>query len=514
MTARTTADAEAMRIGDRWPILGALMLAVMVIMLDNSVLNIALPAIGTALGASNAELQWVVTAYSVTFGGLLLTTGNLADRVGRKKVLVAGLLLMGAGSALVVLAHTAAVLIAIRALVGVGAALAMPSTLSLMYVTFPGPIRTKAVGIWSSVSLAGIVFGPLLAGVMLTRLSWQWLFVINIPVALVAVPVVLRAIPESREATGEPTDFPGALLSIGFLAALIYGLSSAPEEGWLSPPVLAAFCATFVLGFLFRRRELTAAHPMLDLRFVANRAFAVPAVVEAAAFLGMASIMFIQTQLVQLVLGYSPLVAGLLSLPVVVALIALTGPIAKLANRLPVRVMIAGGLALSAAGAGMIALWPSSVWVIAGGMVVVMLGVRASLTTVAIEVIDALPPGRAGIGSALNDTFQEVGGALGVGLLGALLNQAYRSALPAGAPAAVQSSIVGAISDPAWIASARAAFTHGASVALACGAVILLLVGAVAATLHHPGLRTGMVSTEAAEPDGADVSGASPAVAT
>jgi MFS transporter, DHA2 family, multidrug resistance protein len=198
------------------------------------VLNVALPAIGTALGASNAELQWVVTAYSVTFGGLLLTTGNLSDRVGRKKVLVAGLLLMAAGSALVVLAHTAAALIAIRALVGVGAALAMPSTLSLMYVTFAGPIRTKAVGIWSSVSLAGIVFGPLLAGFMLTRLSWQWLFAINIPVALVAVPVVLRAIPESKEATGEPTDFVGAVLSVGVLAALIYGLSSGPVEGWLS----------------------------------------------------------------------------------------------------------------------------------------------------------------------------------------------------------------------------------------------------------------------------------------
>jgi MFS transporter, DHA2 family, multidrug resistance protein len=246
---------------------------------------------------------------------------------------------------------------------------------------------------------------------------------------------------------------------------------------------------------------------MLDLRFVANRAFAVPAVVEAAAFLGMASIMFIQTQLVQLVLGYSPLIAGLLSLPVVVALIALTGPIATLANRLPVRVMIAGGLALSAVGAGMIALWPSSVWVIAGGMVVVMLGVRASLTTVAIEVIDALPPGRAGIGSALNDTFQEVGGALGVGLLGALLNQAYRAALPAGAPAAVQASIVGAITDPAWIAPARAAFTHGASVALTCGVVILLLVGVVAATLHHPGLRTGLATAGAAVPEDAEVVG-------
>ncbi len=506
MDARAAADAEAMRIGNRWPILGALMLAVMVIMLDNSVLNVALPSIGTALGASNAELQWVVTAYSVTFGGLLLTTGNLSDRVGRKKVLVVGLLLMAAGSALVVLARTAAVLIAIRALVGVGAALAMPSTLSLMYVTFPGPIRTKAVGIWSSVSLAGIVFGPVLAGLMLTRLSWQWLFAINIPVALVAVPVVLRAIPESKEATGEPTDFPGAILSVGFLAALIYGLSSGPEEGWLSVPVLAAFCATVVLSVLFCRRELTAAHPMLDLRAVASRAFAVPAVVEAAAFMAMASIMFIQTQLVQLVLGYSPLVAGLLSLPVVVALVVLTGPIATLANRLQVRVMIAGGLAISASGAGIIALWPTSVWAIIGGMVVVMIGVRASLTTVAIEVIDALPVGRAGIGSALNDTFQEVGGALGVGLLGAVLNQAYRSALPAGAPAAVRASIVGAINDPAWIAPARAAFTQGASVAVACGVVILLIVGVVGAAFHRRGLRSGLRAADAQDAEGAAVS--------
>jgi hypothetical protein len=344
---------------------------------------------------------------------------------------------------------------------------------------------------------------------MLTRLSWQWLFAINIPVALVAVPVVLRAIPESKEATGEPTDFAGAVLSVGVLAALIYGLSSGPVEGWLSLPVLAAFGATVVLSVLFCWRELTATHPMLDLRTVASRTFAVPAVVEAAAFMAMASIMFIQTQLVQLVLGYSPLVAGLLSLPVVVALIVLTGPIASLANRLPVRVMIAGGLAISAAGAGIIALWPTSVWAIIGGMVVVMIGVRASLTTVAIEVIDALPPGRAGIGSALNDTFQEVGGALGVGLLGALLNQAYRSALPAGAPAAVQSSIVGAVTDPAWIEPARAAFTHGASVALVCGMAILLVVGVAAAALHHPGLRTGLASAGSSVPEDAEFGGPS-----
>jgi EmrB/QacA subfamily drug resistance transporter len=462
------------------------MLAAMVIMLDNSVLNVALPTIGGALHAGTAELQWVVTAYSLTFGGLLLTTGNLADRLGRKRVLAVGLAVMAAGSLLVLVAHSATALALIRALIGVGAALAMPSTLSLIYTTFTGAVRLKATGLWSAVSMAGIVIGPVLAGLMLAHLSWQWLFLINVPVAVVAIPVILAVIPESREATGERIDLVGALLSVSFLAALIYGLSSGPDYGWLSARVLGSLAGGAALLALFCWRELAAAQPMLDVRSVATRAFAVPAIVEGTAFLAVSSVLFIQTQLVQLVLGYTPLQAGLLSLPPVVVMVLGNGLIATIGTRVPARFMIAAGLAVVASGTLLIALWPTSVVAIVAGMSVIMVGVRAALTTVAIEVINALPRERAGMGSALNDTFQEIGGAIGVALLGALLSQAYQSALPADAPASVRASIAAAATDPAWFGQAQAAFAHGASVALGTGAAIMLVVGLAAAALHRP----------------------------
>jgi MFS transporter, DHA2 family, multidrug resistance protein len=486
VTSQPAADPEQLRIGSRWPVIVALMLASAVIMLDNSVLNVALPRIGAELHASIAQLQWIVTAYSLTFGGLLLTTGSLSDRLGRKKVLAAGLLVMAAGSASVLLARSAWTLTAIRALVGTGAALAMPSTLSLLYTTFRGPVRQKAVGIWLSVSLASVVLGPVLAGAMLARLSWEWLFLLNIPVAAMAVPVVLAVIPESADATGEPADIPGAALSVGFMGALIYALTSGPGYGWLSVRVLGAFGAAAVLVTLFCWRELTATHPLLDLRAAASRAFAVPAVVEGAAYLALSAVMFIQTQLLQLVLGYTPLDAGLLLIPGIAVMAAANGPIAKLSTRVPARLMIAAGLGTIALGTLAVAARPSSPWAIVTGMCIVVTGVRAALTTVAMEVIDALPPERAGIGSALNDTFQEIGGALGVALLGALLNQAYRAALPAAAPAAVRASITGAITDPAWLAAARHAFAHGATGAFASCAALLAVTGALAMLLHRP----------------------------
>jgi EmrB/QacA subfamily drug resistance transporter len=499
MTTKSASAADELTIGDRWPILGALMLAAMVIMLDNSVLNVALPSISTALHAGTAELQWVVTAYSLTFGGLLLTTGNLADRLGRKRVLVVGLAVMAAGSLLVLVAQSATVLALIRGVIGVGAALAMPSTLSLIYTTFTGGIRLKATGLFSSVSMAGIVVGPVLAGVMLTHLSWQWLFLINVPVAAVAIPVILAVIPESREATGEPVDLAGALLSVGVLAALIYALSSGPDHGWLSPLVLGSFAGAAALLGLFCWRELTAVHPMLDLRTIATRAFAVPAVVEGTAFLAVSAVMFIQTQLLQLVLGYTPLQTGLLSLGPVVVMVLGNSVIARIGTRVPARFMIAGGLSVVAAGTVLMALWPMSVWAIVAGMSVLMLGVRAALTTVAIEVINALPKERAGMGSALNDTFQEIGGALGVALLGALLNQAYQAAIPASAPAAVRASVTGALADPAWAELGRHAFASGATVAFGVGTVLMLVVGFAAAVLHRPAPGHGWSATAPAE---------------
>jgi MFS transporter, DHA2 family, multidrug resistance protein len=499
VTSPAAADPEQLRIGSRWPVIVALMLASAVIMLDNTVLNVALPKIGVELHASIAQLQWVVTAYSLTFGGLLLTAGNLSDRLGRKRVLVAGLLIMASGSVLVLLARSAWTLTAIRALTGVGAALAMPSTLSLLYTNFRGPVRQKAVGIWMSMSLAGVVLGPVLAGAMLAHLSWKWLFLINIPVAALAVPVILTFIPESGNATGEPADIPGAVLSVGFMGALIYALTSGPGYGWLSARVVTALAAAAALVALFCRRELTARHPLLDLRAAACRAFAVPAIVEGAAYLALTAVMFIQTQLLQLVLGYTPLTAGLLLIPGIAVMAGASWPVAKLSKRVPARSMIAAGLGTVAAGTLAIAASPSSAWAIVAGMCVVMAGVRASLTTVAIEVVDALPPERAGIGTALNDTFQEIGGALGVALLGALLNQSYRAALPAGTPQAVRASITGAITDPAWLAAARHAFAHGATVAFASCAALLALTGALAIILHRPAPHPGQVSRQPAE---------------
>jgi MFS transporter, DHA2 family, multidrug resistance protein len=489
VTSQPASDPDELQIGSRWPIMVALMLASAVIMVDNSVLNVALPTIGRDLHVGIAQLQWVVTAYSLTFGGLLLTTGNLSDRLGRKRVLVAGLLLMAAGSALVLLAHSAWSLTAIRALAGMGAAIAMPSTLSLMYTTFRGPVRQKAVGMWMLVSLTCVVLGPVLAGAMLAYLSWKWLFLLNIPVAAVAVPVILAVIPESADATGEPADVPGAVLSVGFMGALTYALTVGPASGWLSARDIMAFGAAAVLIGLFCWRELTARHPMIDLRAAASRAFAVPAIVEAAAYLALSAIMFIQTQLLQLVLGYTPLEAGLLLIPGIAVMAAVNGPIAKLSTRVPARFMIAIGLGTVALGTLAVAAWPSSAWAIVAGMCIVMAGVRVSLTTVAMEIIDALPPERAGLGSALNDTFQEIGGALGVALVGALLNQVYRAELPARAPGTVRASITGAITDPAWLATARRAFAHGATVAFATCAVLLVLVGALAMLVHRPAPR-------------------------
>lgn len=250
--------------------------------------------------------------------------------------------------------------------------------------------------------------------------------------------------------------------------------------------MLTTFAVAGVLLALFGWRELTARHPMLDLRAVATRAFAVPAVVEGTAFLAMASILFIQTQLVQLVLGYPPLVSGLLTLPVVAVLALVNAPIARLSRRVTVRTLIIGGLLAMAAGSLLVAAGPRSLYAIVAGTCLIMVGVRAALTTVAIEIIDALPAERAGMGSALNDTFQEIGAALGVALLGALLNQAYRAALPAGAPAVVRSSITGAVADPAWLGAARHAFTHGASLALAAGSCLLLVTSLLAGALHRP----------------------------
>ncbi len=490
-SAEPTLENATNRIGDRWPVLAALMLATLTVMLDNSVLNVALPTIGRDLHTGTGGLQWIVTAYSLTFGGLLLTTGNLADRTGRRRVLVGGLAAMATASALVLLAHTAVELTVVRALVGIGAAMVMPSTLSLLYTTFAGPLRAKAMGMWSSVTMLGFVLGPVIGGVMLQSLSWRWLFLINIPVAVVAIPVVLRTVPESVERTAEPADLTGAALSIAAMGALIYALTAGPLDGWLSGRVLGALAGTAALFGLFAGWELRAAHPMLDLRLVGRRAFAVPALVECAAFFALASTLFLNTQLMQLVLGYSALQTGLLTLPVVVVMIAMNGPLTAFATRVGPRVATVAGMLACATGMGTMAFFVHHVVGLIVSMSLMSVGLRLGMTTVALLVIDALPAERAGTGSALNDTFQEVGGALGVGVLGALLSQGYRGALPDDVTGAARRTVNDALatSDPTVVHAALNAFADGAQLALWAGAGVAGVVAVSVAVLFPRGVQ-------------------------
>ncbi|MGY4721130.1 MFS transporter [Naumannella huperziae] len=461
-----------------WLVLTAMMLALVTVMMDNSILNVALPTIARDLGASAGDLQWIVSAYSVTFGGLLLTTGNLSDRIGRRKVMLAGLALMAVASlAILVAGGTVPGVIAVRALVGVGAALVMPSTLSLLFATFTGPARGSVMGVFSIAAMAGFTIGPVLGGLLLSQLHWNWLFLLNIPVALIAIPVLLRAVPESTDGTAEPADLIGAVTSVFTMGGLIYALGSGPENGWLSVPTLAAAAIALLAGIAFIARQLRAAHPMLDVSLLTRRAFALPALVEAMVFFMMMATMFITTQLLQLVFGYSAVIAGLMTLPSVVLMLATNGLITRLTTALGDRRATALGLALGAVGFGTAALGVSQVALLIGGIALSGVGNRMAMTSAALRVIDALPPERAGMGSALNDTFQEVGSALGIGVLGAVLSQLYRLGLPPGVTASLAEAV--SSGSPALAQVAQLAFSHAAQLTIGAGVGALLVTAVV-----------------------------------
>jgi MFS family permease len=253
--APTLAPAMTLRRG--WPILLALTLATAAVIIDNTILNVALPSIAEHLRASESQLQWIGNAYSLLFGGLLLAAGNLADRLGRKRVLIGGLLAFGLTSALVVFVGGADQLIGLRALTGAAAAFVMPSTLALLYRVFDGPARMAAMTVWSMVTVLGFVGGPLLGGLILAHFSWQAVFLINIPVAALALLATVVWVPESADPSGNRADLPGAALSIAMLAGLVYGLVTGPVSGWTSPGALFGFGACVMAAGLFWRWNYT-----------------------------------------------------------------------------------------------------------------------------------------------------------------------------------------------------------------------------------------------------------------
>src|SRR5487761_154285 len=349
MTTRTYQAPETSPSGDaaraRWLALAVLCIPLLMVNLDNLVLNVALPTLVRDLRASTTELQWIVDAYVIVFAGLLLVAGSVADRIGRKRVFIAGLAAFAAGSTWAAFSGSAGMLIAARASMGIGGAMMMPSTLAIITNLFSDPAeRQRAIGIWAGTTGAGIALGPIVGGLLLARFWWGSVFLINVPVAVLGAVLALRLVPESRNPAALAPDFAGALMSIAGLGLVLWSLIEAPTRGWTSPLVLAAGVGGLAALALFAAWELHSSHPMLDMRFSA----AVSSV--GLVTFGLFGALFVLTQFLQFSLGYSALQAGLRVLPAAGA-IAVVAPLSTaLVRVIGTKVTVAAGLLIIGGG--------------------------------------------------------------------------------------------------------------------------------------------------------------------
>ncbi|MGY3202728.1 EmrB/QacA subfamily drug resistance transporter [Streptomyces sp. TE5632] len=470
----------------RWLILGVICLAQLTVLLDNTVLNVAIPSLTREMDASTADIQWMINAYSLVQSGLLLSAGNAADRYGRKKMLAAGLALFGAGSLVAGLADSSGQLIAARAGMGIGGALLLTTTLAVAMQIFPPEEQTRAIGIWSAVNALGFATGPLLGGFMLNHFWWGAIFLINLPIAALGLVAVVVLVPESKNPEGERPDLLGALLSTVGMAALVYAIISGPEHGWTSARVLVtALTAVAVLG-VFAYWESRIPYPMLDLNFFRNRRFTGAVAGATLITFGMGGALFLLTQHLQFVLGYGPLEAGLRTAPLALAVVALnfTGLAARATARMGVPVSIALGMTLMSGGLVSIATltaygYPGTLL----GLVLIGVGTAVANPVMAHAIMSSIPREKAGVGAGINGTLAEFGNGLGVAVLGAVLGARFAAlipveagSLPAALAAADSAGERGRITD---------AFSSGLETSQLVGASAVLLGGLLAAALLH-----------------------------
>ena len=429
--------------------LAALCLAFFVEMVDNTLLSIALPTIGRSLGSGTTALQWVTGAYSLTFGGLLLTAGSAADRFGRRRILLTGLAAFGLISLAVVLVTGIGQLIVLRAALGCAAAAMAPVTMSLIFRLFDDEkLRMRSITVVMIVGMSGFVLGPLLGGTVLSHLSWQWLLVVNAPIALIAWIGVRTGVPADRRAdlTSERLDLPGTALTITAIGLGCYTLTSGVQHGWLSAVTIACAVGTVAAVIGFVQRERRAASPMIDLAIFRTGPARGAAITQLGASVTMASVMFGLILHFQYAYGWSPMRAGLANLPLIVTMIAATPVAEQLAARLGHRKACLVGTALLVGSLlGMAWAVEHGYLAIALMMVVLTTGLRTIMTICAVALVEAMPKNRTSIGAALNDTAQEVGTSLGTAVVGTLIAVLVTTTLPAGAwsPALVHSYFAG-----------------------------------------------------------------------
>ena len=447
-----------------WIPLAALCLAFFVEMVDNTLLSIALPTIGRDLGSSTTSLQWVTGAYALTFGGLLLTAGSIADRFGRRRVLLVGLAAFGLMSLCVVFVSTSGELIALRAALGMAAAAMAPITNSLVFRLFDDKaLRMRAITVMMVVGMSGFILGPVLGGSALAHVRWEWLLVINAPIALIAcIGVRLGVAADRREdLTDDALDLTGAALSVLTIGLACYSATSGVQHGWLSAATLGSIVGAALAGVAFVRHERRTAAPMLDLDLFSNGTVRGATIAQAGTSIAMASVMFGLILHFQYAYGWSPMKAGLANLPMIVTMLAATPISEGLLKRYGHRIACVFGAILLAAGLGGIAWGVEHGYVaIAASMVVMTVGLRTVMTICAVALVDAMPSNRTSIGAALNDTAQEIGTSVGTAVVGTMIAALVTTQLPEGT----------------WSSDLVASFFHGERITYAVLAVIVGIV--------------------------------------
>ena len=484
----------------RWATLTVLCVTLLLISLDNTILNVALPSVVRSLHATSTQLQWIVDAYAIAFAGLLLTLGALGDRVGRKWVFMGGLVVFGAGSALAAWSATPDRLTAARAVMGIGAAALMPCTLSILTAVFTSERdRSQAIGIWSGTAGLGLAIGPILGGFLLVHYWWGSVFLVNVPIAAAGLVAAAFLVPNSKSPESKPSDPVGAGLSIVGLGLLLWGIIEAPNRTWTSPLILAALAGSAVVIGLFVLWERHVAHPMLPLRFFADRRYSAAIASLALVLFALLGLFFLITQYLQFSLGFSPLETGLGLAPIAVILLVAAPSSVLLVRRFGTKPVVAAGLALIAVGLGLLSRTTvhsdyrdAMVW-----FVVIGIGVGLTLAPSTESVMGSLPTGDAGVGSATSDTSMQVGGALGVGVLGTVLNLRYQAIMTPllahqAVPAPVRQVILGSLGGALAVAEhlpgsagtalaqvARRSFVSGMDLGLVVAAAVVGLAGVI-----------------------------------
>jgi EmrB/QacA subfamily drug resistance transporter len=476
--------------------------------MDNTILNVALPTIQRDLHTTASGLQWIVDVYTLIYASVLLTTGSLGDRFGRKGILTAGLVVFGLGSLGAAFSQTTTQLITFRGLAGIGGAMIMPATLSILTNVFSAEERGRAIGIWAGVSGIGIVAGPVAGGFLLEHFFWGSVFLINIPVVVIAVAAGHFLVPTSRDANPRRLDPLGTVLVSVGLAALLYGIIEAPSQGWTAPAVAIGFTAGVVALVSFVVWELRIDHPMLEVRFFRNPRFSAANIAITLVFFAMVGSMYFLTQYLQFVLGYSTMQAGAALIPLAAGLMLVAPNTGRMTQRFGTKAVVASGLTVVAGATLLLSrLTVSSGYpFLALATLLLGVGIATAMSPATDSIMGSVPKDKAGIGSAMNDTTRQVGGALGVAILGSLTNAAYRSSiagaavvksLPAPVRSAVQDSVGGALtatkamagsagSVAAQVSSlADQAFVHAMSSTLVIASGIALL-GALVALVFLP----------------------------